>query len=158
MCILWEEESSSTNRTCSKGLQKASWAGWYPTGKEDQSELPCTSPRAGSHRKFYFLVNAHRAVPCMDVIPLLIAHPAFTEDPYELTWKEHFEGRQGSFNVFWWKEGLQIHRGAATLSHGRKGWLCMCSSKLESAPIPRHCHIPLKHRHCCDPGLSSGSH
>lgn len=130
MCVLWEEErSSSTSRTCYRGLQKASWAGWYPTGRGDQAELPCTSPRAGSHRKFYFLVNAHRAVPCVDVIPLLISPAAFTENPYELTRKECLEGGRADLMSL---GGRRVYKFTGELSlcavEGRAGCACAAPS------------------------------
>lgn len=60
-----------------QGLEGASWARIPQAGRENQSELPCTSPPAGPHCKFYFLVNARREVPCVDGIPLLVSRPAF---------------------------------------------------------------------------------
>lgn len=142
-CTKPQRASSARSRAAARA-QLATGAGKsllgsYPTGRDDQSELPCTSPRAGSHWKFYFLVNAHRAVPCVHVIPLPISHPVFTENPHELTQREHLEGGRAPTVS---QGGRRVCRSPGELSV--KGWLCMCSSELDSAPVSRHCHVPLK--------------
>jgi len=51
--------------------------------------------------------------------------------------------------------------GELWLSCEMEGWLCaeicMCVSELKICLVFRHCHAPLKQRHCCDSGLSSAS-